>query len=77
MFSNSMAIAHVILNYVNQKKIKGGCQSARKVVTQNSKSDLPLVRDLQSVGDRTLLFFFGFSRVFCSNLDSTREPSRV
>ena len=28
---------------INQKKIKGGCQSGRTVVTHNSKSDLPLV----------------------------------
>ena len=28
---------------VNQTKIKGGCQSGRKVVSNNSKSDLPLV----------------------------------
>ena len=28
---------------INRKKIKGGCQSGRKVVTHNSKSDLPLV----------------------------------
>ena len=27
---------------VNQTKIKGGCQSGRKVVAHNSKSDLPL-----------------------------------
>ena len=26
-----------------RKKIKEGCQSGRKVVTNNSKSDLPLV----------------------------------
>ena len=26
----------------NQSKIKGGCQSGRKVVNHNSKSDLPL-----------------------------------
>ena len=26
---------------INQTKIKGGCQPGRKVVTQNSKSDLP------------------------------------
>ena len=32
---------------INQTKIKGGCQSGRKVVIQNSKSDLPL-RLLQS-----------------------------
>ena len=28
---------------INRKKIKSGCQSGRKVVTHNSKSDLPLV----------------------------------
>ena len=27
---------------MNQTKIKGSCQSGRKVVTHNSKSDLPL-----------------------------------
>ena len=27
---------------INQTKIKGGCQLGRKVVTHNSKSDLPL-----------------------------------
>ena len=29
---------------VNETKIKGGCQSRRKVVTHNSKSDMPLAR---------------------------------
>ena len=44
MCSNSMASTNVILStYVNQRKIKDGCQSGRKVVTHNSKSDLPLV----------------------------------
>ena len=28
---------------INQTKIKGGCQSGRKVVPHDSKSDLPLV----------------------------------
>ena len=28
---------------INQTKIKGGCQSGRKVATHNFKSDLPLV----------------------------------
>ena len=28
---------------INRTKIKGGFQSGRKVVTHNSKSDLPLV----------------------------------
>ena len=27
---------------INRTNIKGGCQSGRKVVTQDSKSDLPL-----------------------------------
>ena len=29
---------------INRTKIKGSCQLGRKVVTNNSKSDLPLVR---------------------------------
>ena len=28
---------------INRTKIKGGCQSGRKVVSHNSKSDLPLL----------------------------------
>ena len=28
---------------INRTKIKGGCQSGRKVVTHNAKSDLPIV----------------------------------
>ena len=39
-----MASADVILKYVNQTKIKGSCQSGRKVVPHDSKSDLPLTR---------------------------------
>ena len=42
MCSNNTASAHVILKYVNQTKIKVGYQSGRKVVPQDSKSDLPL-----------------------------------
>ena len=30
---------------INWTKIKGGCQSGRKVVTNNSKSDLPLAQE--------------------------------
>ena len=38
-----MARAHVILNFeVNQTNIKGGCQSGRKKVPFNSKSDLSI-----------------------------------
>ena len=40
-----MASAHVIFQ-VNQIKIKGVCQSERKVVTHNSKSDLPLAYEV-------------------------------
>ena len=42
MCSNSVNSAHVIFE-VNRTKIKGGCQSGRKVVTHDSKSALPLV----------------------------------
>ena len=41
-----MASAHVIFKYVNQTKIKGGCQSGRKVLPQYSKSDLPLEKKI-------------------------------
>ena len=46
---------------INQIKIKGGCQSGRKVVTHNSKSDLPLVcrveeRDSESTLGKNLFF---------------------
>ena len=37
-----MASARVILYVVNLTKIEGGCQLGRKVVTQDSKNDLPL-----------------------------------
>ena len=32
---------------ITRTKIKGGCQSGRKVVTHNSKSDFPLVKQAQ------------------------------
>ena len=34
--------AHAKEFEINQTKIKGGCQSGRKVVPHDSKSDLPL-----------------------------------
>ena len=37
-----MANVHVIFK-ANQTKTKGGCQSGRKVLPHDSKSDLPLV----------------------------------
>ena len=34
---------------INRTKIKGGCQSGRRVVIHNSKSDLPLVVESEEV----------------------------
>ena len=39
--------------------IKGGCQSGRKVVTHNSKSDLPLNTSWYIFFSRLLLAIFG------------------
>ena len=42
----SMLLEHMHKKFeVNRTKIKGGCQSGRKVVTQDSKSDLPVEWD--------------------------------
>ena len=35
---------------INRAKIKGGCQSGRKMVTYNSKSDLPLPAEVKEKG---------------------------
>ena len=40
---------------INQTKIKGGCQSGRKVVTHDSKSNLP---QIQSMQQKNLTNFF-------------------
>ena len=54
---------------INRTKIKGGCQSGRKVVTHNSKSDLPLGYKGVSVTYKlNFLFTFVFDlqpRNFC------------
>ena len=44
---------------ISQTKIKGGCQSRRKVVTNNSKNDLPLVLSstLERSNDEILTFY--------------------
>ena len=34
---------------INQTNIKGSCQSGRKVVTLDSKSDLPVTRDSRMI----------------------------
>ena len=47
---------------INHTKIKGGCQSGRKVVPHDSKSDLPLSIYLLATkskdGSRPLIHFF-------------------
>ena len=53
MCSKSMASAHVIL----KTKIKGGCQSERKVLPHNSKSDLPLISEnITGLSSRSAIF---------------------
>ena len=52
-----MASAHVILKYINQTKIKGGCQSGRKMVPPDSKSDLPLATDTHAVPELLLCVY--------------------
>ena len=43
---------------MNQTKIKGGCQSGRKVVIHDFKSDLPLGKE---DGDRRISLLSGFT----------------
>ena len=44
MCSDSVDSAHCSCDFeVNQTQINRGCQSGRKVVAQDSKSDLPLI----------------------------------
>ena len=49
LISSSQLSLAILLEHMHKKfeiiqtKIKGGCQSGRKVVNHNSKSDLPLV----------------------------------
>ena len=43
---------------INRTKIKGGCQSGRKVVTHNFKSDLPL--DKKKLRSFKMLFEIAF-----------------
>ena len=53
--NNSMASANVILKYVNQTKIKAGCQSERKVVPNDSKRVLPLTNSCRIKYFKTIL----------------------
>ena len=44
MITIATLLEHMHKKYdINLTKIKSGCQSGRKVVTHNSKSDLPVV----------------------------------
>ena len=54
---------------INRTKIKGSCQSGRKVVTHNSKSDLPLVLPLDvciqlTIGLRSCQDNLGYNWIF-------------
>ena len=53
---------------VNQTKIKGGCQSGRKVVPHDSKSDLPLAIGVSTYVQRPNGQYCMFSANFRSNL---------
>ena len=46
---------------INRTKIKGSCQSGRKVITHDSKSDLPL--------EFEIFFFFSYNKSHQSLLD--------
>ena len=56
---------------INREKIKGGCQSGRKVVTHNSKSDLPLVVVTNQILFLKNVYPF-FSSFFMKNDNYTR-----
>ena len=54
LLQNYMSTSHTIRVHeqkfeINLTKIKGGCQSGRKAVTHNSKSDLPLIKCKKSL----------------------------
>ena len=49
-FPTAILIEHMRKKFkINRTKIKGGCQSGRKVVTHNSESDLPLAANLSNI----------------------------
>ena len=65
-----MLLDHLHKNFeINRTKIKGGCQLGSKVVTHNSKSDLPLVDyaspGLATLENRILVLFGTFWPFFC------------
>ena len=59
---------------INRTKIKGGCQSGRKVVTHNSKSDLPLVNLNTKFGEKNTRYTVCSVNIRCflsENIDRT------
>ena len=65
---------------INRTKIKGGCQSGRKVVTHNSRSDLPLLRFVRLANLRKILhqcvwLFESAADQFCAHLVFDRHHS--
>ena len=44
---------------INQTKIKGGCQSGRKVVTHNFKNDLPKKNEKEKISEYFFLWMDG------------------
>ena len=53
---------------IHRTKIKGGCQSGRKVVTHNSKIDLPLVSTLKTYR----IVSFSIADAMAAQLNSVR-----
>ena len=51
---------------INRTKIKGGCQSGRKVVPNDSKSDLPLAFSERFFLPFFINVFFFWLPVFCN-----------
>ena len=47
---------------INQTYIKGGCQSGRKVVSHNTKSDLPLEKNKKNISKMYKDIFLDFFR---------------
>ena len=60
---------------INWTKVKGGCQSGRKVVTHNFKSDLPLVSTKMPCTHTSQLELDQFT--ICSDLETKREEYKV
>ena len=60
---------------INQTKIKGSCQLGRKVVTHNSKSDLPLVNIQIRIWNKLKYFYQYFHTACRKNLEEKKNHS--